>query len=510
MSEGNLVSGAQSGGAHKAPLLLVVVQLGVVIPTIAGATWLVANDPDALHWQLAIWAVILALVEFLPVPAWRGMPLSVGFPILIAVGFIYPHPIAAAVTALAGSLDPREFRGEVNLLRALFNRCQIALSVFAASAVFHSVANLDSAPLILCGAAMLASAVDYITNATLVTVVASISYRTKPSTVFRELRIGSPSEFVISYLGLGLLGLVLAVFFELVGFWAVPVFLLPLLFARQMFFRSRALEEAHKELQDREQVLLALSNRMAEERQDERAQIAAFLHDDLAQLLFRLSIEVDIARRQLRSGNLDATSQSLEKIRETKNRTADRIRALIRDLHRSPLGHAGLADALRGFIEEIGKDSGVRFHTDVTESQLPPPIALLVYHIAREGVMNAMKHSGATNVYLDLHVEDDDVLLAIRDDGVGFDTDAPGPEGHFGLAMMRERAQVAGGTYSVNSARGEGTTISVRLPASWLRSEENAAAVQEDSPAAGTMLVPGASPGMPPREEPGRPASLPA
>jgi signal transduction histidine kinase len=138
-----------------------------------------------------------------------------------------------------------------------------------------------------------------------------------------------------------------------------------------------------------------LPSRTAWRRSDrtKRAQIAAFLHDDLAQLLFRLSIEVDIARRQLRTGNLEATSMSLEKIRDTKNRTADRIRALIRDLHRSPLGHAGLADALRGFIDEIGKDSGVRFHTDVTESQLPPPIALLVYHIAREGVMNAMKHS---------------------------------------------------------------------------------------------------------------------
>jgi signal transduction histidine kinase len=286
------------------------------------------------------------------------------------------------------------------------------------------------------------------------------------------------------------------------------VFLLPLLFARQMFFRSRALEEAHKELQDREQVLLALSNRMAEERQDERAQIAAFLHDDLAQLLFRLSIEVDIARRQLRNGNLEATSMTLEKIRDTKNRTADRIRALIRDLHRSPLGHAGLADSLRGFIDEIGKDSGVRFDTAMTESPLPPPIALLVYHIAREGVMNAMKHSGATNVWIDLHMEEDDVVLTVRDNGVGFDPEGPSPEGHFGLAMMRERAQVAGGTYSIESAPGRGTTISVRVPASWLKSDDSSAS--QTPPSTPAMPMPGASPGMPPREEPDQRASLPA
>jgi signal transduction histidine kinase len=484
-------------------------ELAVIAPTLVGGALLLIRNPEALDPALLVWVGVVAVVELVPVPLWRGMHMSMTFPVLLVVGILNP-PVAAGLVALFGSFDPREFKGEVGLLRALFNRSQIALSVFAASVVFHSIADIQSPTIVLFLAAMLAAVADYVVNTTLVTIGASIMFNAPPSRVWRELRVGRLSEFLVSYLGLGLLGLVLAKFFNQVQFWAVPVFLLPLLFARQMFFRSRALEEAHKELQDREQVLLALSNRMAEERQDERAQIAAFLHDDLAQLLFRLSIEVDIARRQLRSGNLDATSQSLEKIRETKNRTADRIRALIRDLHRSPLGHAGLADALRGFIEEIGKDSGVRFHTDVTESQLPPPIALLVYHIAREGVMNAMKHSGATNVYLDLHTEDDDVLLAIRDDGVGFDTDAPGPEGHFGLAMMRERAQVAGGTYSVNSVRGEGTTISVRLPASWLRSEENADAVQESSPAAGTMLVPGASPGMPPREEPGRPASLPA
>src|SRR5439155_24589959 len=184
-------------------------------------------------------------------------------------------------------------------------------------------------------------------NNTLVILGASIMYKMTLARVVRELGVTRLGEFLVSYVALGVLGLILAKFFDKVGFWALPVFLLPLLFARQMFFRTRALEEAHKELQEREQVLRALTNRMAEERQDERAQIAAYLHDDLAQLLFRLSIEVDIARRQLRAGELDRTSQTLERIKETKNRTADRIRALIRDLHRSPLGHAGLADALR-------------------------------------------------------------------------------------------------------------------------------------------------------------------
>ena len=77
-----------------------------------------------------------------------------------------------------------------------------------------------------------------------------------------------------------------------------------------MFFRSQALEEAHKELQEREQVLKTLSNAMAEERADERLQIAGYLHDDLAQVLFRLSIQVDVARKLMDKGELARSPSS--------------------------------------------------------------------------------------------------------------------------------------------------------------------------------------------------------
>lgn len=329
---------------------------------------------------------------------------------------------------------------------------------------------------------MLAAISDYLVNTALVTVGASILYRMAPVRVIRELRIGRLNEFLISYLGLGVLALALTQFFREVGFWSIPIFVLPLLLARQMFFRSRALEEAHKELQDREQVLRALSNRMAEERQDERAQIAAYLHDDLAQLLFRLSIQVDIARRHLASGKLDATEEALEQIKDTKARTSDRIRALIRDLHRSPLGRAGLGEAINSFIIEMGRESDVEFHTDVDELPLPPPIALLLYHIAREGVMNVLKHAGAANVWLTVKEEDEFTQLVLRDDGAGFDVEGPGPEGHYGLAMMRERAMVGGGSYQLESAPGQGTTLTVRFPTSWLQQEEDEAESRPETP----------------------------
>jgi signal transduction histidine kinase len=430
-----------------------------------------------------------------------------GFPLLMVVAFLYDPALAAAAAFLAAS-DPREYRREVGPLRALFNRCQVALAVGAASAIFHSLVSIESNnAFLLLGAASLAAVADYVVNATLVCLAASIHYRMDPFRVIRQLRVGRLSEFVISYLGLAVFGVILAKVYDAegIGFYAVPVFVLPLLLARQMFFRSKALEEAHKELQDREQVLRALSNRMAEERQDERMQIASYLHDDLAQLLFRLSIQVDVARRHLESGKLDDAEQQLAEIKDTKNRTSDRIRALIRDLHRSPLGRAGLAEALHSFIADAGRDSEIQFHTDIDEVELPAPIALLLYHIAREGVMNSLKHAQASNMWLTVKPDGDEVEFVLRDDGVGFDADAPEPEGHYGMTMMRERATVGGGTFKLESGPGEGATITVRFPTSWLQEESPA------TPGLGGPAAPrdGASPGTVPTPS-GSTESVPA
>jgi signal transduction histidine kinase len=466
--------------------------LALVVPTVISLVAYVVADHDQLSIELLFWTVIVALIELLPAPAWGGIQVGLGFPLLTAVAILYP-PGAAALAAFAGTTDPREFKGEVNPLRALFNRSQVAIAVFAASSTFHALSSSTDPLTRMVPAALVAVVVDYAINIGVVSLAAGLSLRLNPLVVLRQLSRGQ--EFLLSYVGLGLVGTILAKLssIEGVGFWAVVVVLAPLLFARQMFIRSQALEEAHKELQDREQVLKTLSNRMAEERADERLQIAGYLHDDLAQVLFRLSIQVDVARKLMDKGDLPQVTEQLEKIRVSKQETSDRIRALIRDLHRSPLGAKGLAEALESFTDEVGRDSAVRFHRDVEDIPLPAPIALLVYHIAREGVMNALKHAQASDMWIAVREHDDMIELQLRDNGKGFDTSAPGPEGHFGMAMMRERAQVGGGTFEVESAPGEGATITVRFPTSLLQSEALPEGTANDEGAA--AQAEGASPG---------------
>jgi signal transduction histidine kinase len=340
---------------------------------------------------------------------------------------------------------------------------------------------------------MAAAMVDYLINSGIVTAYVTIQSGLSPRKVIADLRIGRLSEFLISYLGLGVLGLALSILWMEVGLWSVPTFFAPLLFARQMLFRSQALEEAHKELQEREQILKTLSNAIAEERHDEREQIANYLHDDLAQVLFRLSIQVDVARKQLEKGDIGDVGKSLEKIREAKQDTSDRIRALIRDLHRSPLGAKGLAEAIQSFTDEMGRDSGVQFHTDVAAVELPAPIALLLYHIAREGVMNALKHAQAADLWIIVREDSESIELELRDNGAGFDATAPGPEGHYGMSMMRERATIGGGTFLLESSVGKGTTITVRFPTSLLQQERDEAAAAEGHDAPATDASPDTS-----------------
>jgi signal transduction histidine kinase len=458
------------------PAALIAFELAIILPTLVGGLALALLQPFDYPLELLIWAALLVVVELLPVPAWRGITITLGFPLLMMVGILYA-PIAAAATALVGSTDPREFKREIGFLRAVFNHCQVAVSVFAASTVYHAIAGeypqVGAPGNAYLGilAAMAASVADYLVNSGTVTIYVSLKTGLHPWKVIRELRFGRLSEFLISYLGLGVFGLALAVLFTRVGFWVLPTVFPPLIFARQMFFRSQALEEAHKELQEREQVLRSLSNAMAEERADERQRIAAYLHDDLAQVLFRLSIQVDVARKLLDKGDVHETANQLEKIRESKQDTSDRIRALIRDLHRSPLGAKGLAEALESFTDEVGRDSGVRFHREVEDIPMPAPIALLIYHIAREGLMNALKHAHAADMWVTVSGDEEFLELQLRDNGAGFDTTTPGPEGHFGMAMMRERAQVGGGTFEVFSVPGQGTTITVKFPTSLLQQD---------------------------------------
>jgi signal transduction histidine kinase len=485
---------------HQSSRLSLAFKLAVVLPVIFGIGLAMYRMPgiflnprphDSLT-HLLFWTMAVGVVELLPVPVSPLLRLSLSFPILLAVAILYESPFIVGAVTLLGLFDPREIRREIPILTAMFNRCQTALAFAAGNVAFHSVASLSSRWYVLLPSVVLATITTYLVNVSLVAVYTNLVFRVRIGQVIAQLRVGAFSEFLLSYLGLGFVGVIIASLYQTVGLWSVAAFILPLVFARQMFFRNIALEEASKELKDREQVLRALSNRMAEERQDERMQIAAYLHDDLAQMLFRLTLQAEMAKKRLAQGEVEAVERDLDGIMRTKQETSDAIRALIRDLHRSPIGRRGLAEAIQSLAEDMSRGHLTTVSTEVVEVSLPPPIQLLIYQISREAAMNALKHAEAAHIWITLEETEDGVRLQIRDDGKGFDTAASPPEGHFGSVMMRERALVAGGTFSVESQVGEGTTIAANFPRVWVEegSQLEAAAAASDKKTTETKRPP--------------------
>src|SRR5437588_13086656 len=136
----NMIGAVQgpNGSLRTSQRLFAAFEVAVVVPTLGLLSYLAVSAPSHLRPALLLWALLLAFVELLPVPFWKDLHLSMGFPLLIAVGFLYA-PVAAGSVALVGSFDLRELKREVSPLRAVFNRSQVALSVTAASAVFHAL-----------------------------------------------------------------------------------------------------------------------------------------------------------------------------------------------------------------------------------------------------------------------------------------------------------------------------------------------------------------------------------
>jgi signal transduction histidine kinase len=485
-----------------------VFKLAVVVPIVAALTWHASSAPATVfRTDILFWVLAVAITELLPVPTKGGMQLSLSHPLLLASLVLYP-PLSAATVAFVGTFDKRELDRSIPVLNALFNRAQIATSILAGGVVFHLLAGGTSESSIpdvylLVPLLALAALVDYAVNVTLVVVHIRLSGQATVSGALAMLRVGSPREFLLNYVGLSLLGVVIVELSQKVGLVAVVAFIAPLVFARQMFFRTMALEEATEELKDRERVLRALSNRMAEERQDERLRIADYLHDDLQQTLFQLTLRLEMAKKRLAKGDADGVARDLDHLWEIKQHTSDMVRGLVNDLHHAPIGRTGLPDALERLATDMTRGTAVKIDVHVVDVPLPPPIQLLIYQIAREAVLNAMKHAEPKAIGIDLAKAQDGVDLTIRDDGTGFDTARPQPEGHFGSVMMRERAIVTGGTFNINSTPGQGTTVTAHFPQVWIEEGAARAALEPDAtPAAGQT--------GPAEDQPDGPAALPS
>jgi signal transduction histidine kinase len=146
------------------------------------------------------------------------------------------------------------------------------------------------------------------------------------------------------------------------------------------------------------------------------------------------------------------------------------MHSLIRELRPTALDDLGLHTALANYLEEWSQRSNVAidFHSNgFLDQRLASPLESTIYRIVQEAVNNAIKHANAENISIILEKRANRVLLIVEDDGVGFDVEAllkmPAKNRRFGLLGMQERAALIGGSFSIESAPGVGTTVLVHI-----------------------------------------------
>jgi signal transduction histidine kinase len=415
------------------------------------------------YGELVFWAVLVLLMNLIPFNEGE-LSFTLDTPILLAVALLYPSGLACLV-AFIGSMDLREVLGRVTVWRALFNRTQIGLSVLLAGIVFRLVTDGNLNPWAL-AAVGTAGAVLTFHGVNVVTVGVYTALRTQ--TPVREaltaLRIGPARSFLATYLGYGVLALVLAHLFVQVGPWSVALFLIPLLVARQMLVRGEALERLAGELRHRERLLERLFDRIIEERRDERLRIATGLHDDVLQSLIRMSQLGAFLQEEL---SVDGTARrDAQEISELARATLDNLRNVVSDLQRSPVGRGGLVSSLRLLAQDLKLDWRKPIEVSADEPlALSPEAQIVGYQAAREAVINSLKHADASRVRVSCRRMGSDLVAVVSDDGTGFQPDQVDESQHFGLGLMRRRVELAGGQVQVKSSVGEGTTVTIQLPA---------------------------------------------
>jgi PAS domain S-box-containing protein len=213
-----------------------------------------------------------------------------------------------------------------------------------------------------------------------------------------------------------------------------------------------------------EEALRDLSRRLILAQEDERALLARELHDDVTQRLAVLAI--DLGRAELAAPQ-GAQADVMRSVRAELVRLSEDIHSLAYQLHPSVLEELGLVEALRAECERWGRQGRLAVAMDLESASVVvgKEAQLCLFRVAQEALNNVVRHAGTNAASITLRPADGGVLLAVRDEGAGFDPANPRSGRSLGLASMRERVHLVGGTLDIESAPGQGTTLVAWVPA---------------------------------------------
>ena len=243
---------------------------------------------------------------------------------------------------------------------------------------------------------------------------------------------------------------------------------------------------------------MRLRRRLADAEEAERRRIARELHDQLGQHLTAFTWGLDEARR-LTLADVEAQTRLAERLaqlRELADTMARDARYLALELRPAELDDVGLESALTTYVEQWSARYGVSADvaiTGITDRPVPAEVGTALYRITQEALTNVAKHAHARQVSVIVEKPDGHVRLIVEDDGQGFDVEGTlrrtRDARRLGLAGMRERAALVGGTLTVESTPGTGTTVYVRVALDGAPgASDDAPGASDDAPEAGDAL----------------------
>lgn len=231
----------------------------------------------------------------------------------------------------------------------------------------------------------------------------------------------------------------------------------------------RTLNDLAQQIQAHRQGMRDYIGAITRGQEEERKRLARELHDDTVQDLIALGHRVEMARRALEHD--PAAAERLDELKSLVGETITEVRRFTRALRPIYLEDLGLLPALEMLVRDVRSKAGIAGEFEVSGSsrRLPEELELTVFRIAQEALTNVVRHAQATRVVVHLHFAQDQVVLTVTDDGVGFDVPER-PEslarvGHFGLLGMQERAALVGGRLALESGASSRGRVPMVRPA---------------------------------------------
>ncbi|MBN2124887.1 MAG: PAS domain S-box protein, partial [Deltaproteobacteria bacterium] len=240
--------------------------------------------------------------------------------------------------------------------------------------------------------------------------------------------------------------------------------------------RRKEMEEA---LRESEKELRMLSSQLLSAEEKERKRIAREIHDSIGQSMGAIKFSVENVLSQAKHSPLPGpVAESLQNLIPMLQKAIEEVRRIVMDLRPSTLDDLGILPTISWFCREfqnIYKDIAIEREADIGEGDIPDSLKTVLFRVMQEALNNIAKHSGADRIQLALRRTGDRIEMDIRDNGTGFDPAgrASGKDSRrgFGLAGMRERAELSGGVFALESSPGKGTRVKVSWPLTGLAPE---------------------------------------